>query len=334
MKNTNRYKVLAVAIASVIILAFIVVRSSFLDQSYRTFLTERSGRIVNAFNSFFTRNEFSQDTISSYLKETTSRYADLALIAVSGEDKRVILLSKNNNILSDPKTYDECADDIYGGRIPVETPPVITAKYYNNTKFYIIPVTGQKGVLTLVYPRRLPASFILRFLLEIIAVSCVASALCGILYLSLLSRRSKTPAKKSSSAEKKPAPAKKEKITTIDAFLFKSFNEIAAQTDADMVSLAALHEKTGKVEKYYILKNGAFVKTKSSKELAPDSRKEIITELSHGSYIMRDRSRRVLIPVVINDALRAMITVSRQKKITGNEVAAIKKQLSGIESFF
>ncbi|MGL4368805.1 MAG: hypothetical protein ACRCUT_03925, partial [Spirochaetota bacterium] len=168
-------------------------------------------------------------------------------------------------------------------------------------------------------------------------VSCIACALCGIIFLSLSNQRGSEKQQKKKKTEKKDTAEtarKKTPAANIEAFLFEAFTLIEKETEADAISMASLHSRTGKADKFYIMKNGTFIKTKTSREFAADSRGEILRELSRGSHILRDRSRRVLIPLVINETLCAAIIVARAKKITGKEIARIKELLSGIESYF
>ena len=78
---------------------------------------------------------------------------------------------------------------------------------------------------------------------------------------------------------------------------------------------------------------GKIVRAKIKGETV-DSRSQILNELSKGSHVLRDRSKRVLIPVLQNNILCAIISVSRTKKFTGKEISRIKTAMSGIADFF
>jgi hypothetical protein len=305
--------------------AFTVLRSSSLDRSYRNHLTERTKNISVSFDTFFSKNEFSRDTISSYLKEVTSRYTELALIAVAGDDGRVILLSKNNSILSEPEIYDLVADDIYSGKFPASGSISISEKYYKSSKFYIIPAVNSKGSLTLVYPRRIPIALIIRFILEIIAVSSITAAIIGMAYLIIMKRTS-SPEKKE---EKKTAKQEKK---TIGSFLGTAFTAVADEFGTTAASLSMLNPKNSKSEQVFFFDDDSDEQTRAKNEKA-DLRPEIITELKNGSHVLREKSCRVLIPVIVKGSLCAIFAVSRKKKFTGKDIARLKEILAGIDEF-
>lgn len=334
------HKCAGIAAFTAILAGFIVLRSSSLDQSYRDHLTSRTKKISSTLDAFFSKNEFSKDTIGSYLKETTMRHTDLALIAVSGDDGRVLLLSKNNAILAEPEIYDQVADEVYAGRFPASDRITITERYYQSRKFYILPARGAKGVLTLVFPRSLPVAFILRFILEIIAVGCIAAACIGMIYLTLQKRlgapsakQKKQPAAKEKEPKKpEPKPVKKAALK-LEPFLLDRFSSIAGHTGAESIMLSTFNAKTGRPDTQLVSDGERIIKTKIKGETA-DTRVQILAELRRGSHILRDRSRKVLIPVVADGELAAVVSVSRSKKFEGKEISKIKQSLSGIAEFF
>ena len=137
------------------------------------------------------------------------QYSDLALVVVFDSDNRPILLDPNLTILNKPELYDPISSDVMSGKFPATAQIAVTEKYYNSKKFYILSSFSGKGILTLAFPRSLPVAFILRFLLEIIAVSSIAAACIGIGYLMLMKRLRTIPAV-TEKKEKKPAKKKTE----------------------------------------------------------------------------------------------------------------------------
>ena len=321
-----------------ILAAFTALRSASLDHSYRDHLSARTKKISATFDAFFLKNEFSKDTITPYLKETLfTRYPDLAFATVFDPDGQIIVSLMNKD---DPEVYGQVYDDIYAGRFPVSDTGAIAEKYYKSRKYYILPARGAKGILTLVFPRSLPVAFILRFILEIIAVGCIAAACIGMIYLTLQKRLSAVNAKpkkqpKAKEKEpKKPEPKPVKKAAPkLEPFLLESFSAVAGLTGAESVLLSTISAKTGKPEYQLVSDGERIIKTKIKGETA-DTRTQILAELRRGSHILRDRSRKVLIPVIAHGVFSAIVSVSRGKKFTGRDIAQIKHALSGIDGCF
>ena len=320
-----------------ILAVFILIRSASLDRSYKEYVTGKAAQISSSFDSFFAKNEFSKDTIQSHMKETPSRYKDLALLAISGEDGRVILWDPIYPDTGNLDTYNAIVNDIDSGKFPASAKISVAEQYYKSRKFYIIPVHGEKSILTLVFPRSLPVSFILRFILEIIAVGCITAAFAGIVYLTLQKRLVPVSAKSrkqpKEKAPKQESRAAKKTAPRLEPFLLESFSAIAGATGAETLTLTALNAKTGKPESVLVSDGDRIIRTKVKGETA-DTRAQILEELRHGSHILRDRSRKVLIPVIAHGALSAVVSVSRGKKFTGKDIAQIKHAMSGIDGCF
>jgi hypothetical protein len=316
-----------------------------MDQSYKDHLQAKTKRISASFAAFFSKNEYSYETVRPYITETSSQYTDLALL-VAFDGVSPIANCPNTANFDDMEVYDQIKNDVWSGKFLSASQTSVAESYYNNKKFYIISASAGKGMLTFVYPRKLPISFILRFLLEILAVSCITAACIGMAYLHIQKRLTAAPKKpkksaKTKAAEKTAVKARTQEKTApktkalprLEPFLLDRFSAIAGSVGAESVTLSTIGIKTGKPD-FLMTSDGEKISKSKIKGESADTRAQILGELRHGSHILRDRSRKVLIPVVINERLAAVVAVARSRKFTGKEITQIQHALSGIADFF
>ena len=345
MSRPLLHKCAGIVLFLAVVAAFIMLRSASMDQSYKDHLQAKTKRISASFAAFFAKNEYSYETVRPYITETSSQYSDLALL-VAFDGASPIANCPNTANFDDMEVYDQIKNDVWSGKFLSTSQTSVVESYYNNKKFYILSASAGKGLLTFVYPRKLPVSFILRFLLEILAVGCIAAACIGMAYLNIQKRLAAAAVKPKShpktkaadksapktKAHEKAAP-KQKAASRLEPFLLERFSAIAGSVGAESLTLSTINAKSGKPD-WIMTSDGDRISRSKIKGESADTRVQILSELAHGSHILRDRSRKVLIPVVINERLAAVIAIMRTKKFTGKEISQIKHSLSGIADFF
>jgi len=316
--------------AIVAAIAYVSFRAYSIDERYTEYLENDIKEIKRNYNSYFTSRELAKDDISSFLTIITKKFNDISLIAVRGEDERPLLMIANNSIRGNTSLYNDISEDIYSNLLPASEGISHTVKYYQNTKYYLFSVKCDRGSLTAVYPRKLPFMLALRLILETLFIIVVVAIIFGAVYLKYSSSTAviaEDKKSKDSRAEKKTSP-----VTSIsaDENIMSDIEKCAIAVGAENVSVIIL-DSTGrrgmrnigwKDKRFYVgskLKNGSV-----------ETRIEIIEELATGSSIIRDKGKRILLPVLKKKNLSGILTVSCGRKLAGNDISTAEKYAKSI----
>jgi hypothetical protein len=336
----KKITIIGIIICVAILAAYVAFRASTLESTYISYLSRKVSGLQTSFNNYFMQRDLSTETLSNFLKKATVENSDLALIAIKGEDTRVLLLSSNNQLLADSSVYDEMVDEIYANKFTAKTGITHVIRYYNSQKYYLFVTNCNTGSITAVFPRRLPFPFLIRLLVEVIAVAAGTVIILTLLmiYLStwLTKRKNRIqtePIEKTESNEppqlKSEKPANKQRSSG-DAAIFEILSEIAEEIKSTNVSYSAIDMIAMKIRRQYRFTDGKFTSTKSPRASTIDTRKELIAEVAKGSPVIRDKGRQIIMPVIARKVLYGFVSVVRSKKFSGTEVTLIKRIASGL----
>ena len=332
----KKLTITGIIICIAVLSTYVSIRATTLESSYISYLSRKVTGLQGSFNNYFAQRDLSKETLSNYLKKATSDNDDLALIAIKGDDTRVLLLSSNNQLLANSSVYDEMVDEVYANKYTAKTGMNHFIRYYNSQKYYLFVTNCNSGSITAVFPRQLPFPFIVRLLVEVIAVAAGTVIILTLLmiYLSswLTKRRNRIPTEpvveiKTEVKEKQP---EKKQHASGDAAIFEILAAIAENTGSTNISYSAIDMIAMKIRRQYRFSEGKFTSTKSPRSTAIDARKELIAEVAKGSPIIRDKGRLIIMPVIARKVLYGSVAVMRSKKFTGTEVSLIKKISSGL----
>lgn len=286
--------------------------------------------LVKDYNAFFISREFSKDSIQSFLSETSKSHPNATLIAVRGDDGRVVLLRTDNAILSENGIYDEITRDIYGDKYPVKKNYYYTPRYYGNdsqtNRYYVFVSGGNFGSVIAIYPRKTPFTSAILFILGAAGLSIAAGSLA---YYAASQRKKESD---SSVEENKSDPQKEEKITSgqragKDTKILSVIGSFVQESGVLSAKYTALSLGRGS-ERHFSCKNGRYYKTKHAAVKGNGQYKNLLAELEKGSPVLKNKSHTGIIPLVMNDLLIGYFTFDMDRRILGKDITNAEKFVS------
>ena len=316
--------------AIVAVSVYVSFRAYSIDERYTEYLENDIKEIKRNYNSYFTSRELAKDDISSFLTIITKKFNDISLIAVRGEDERPLLMIANNSIRGNTSLYNDISEDIYSNLLPASEGISHAVKYYQNTKYFLFSVKCDRGSLTAVYPRKLPFMLALRLILETLFILIVVAIIFGAIYLKYSSNTiASGMEEKPENARSSQKPSPKTAVSA-DESIMSDIEKCAIAVGADNVSIIILDQTGRRGMRSIGWKDKRFYVGAKPKSGSVESRIEIIEELATGSSIIRDKGKRILLPVLKKKNLSGILTVSCGIKLTGTDISTAEKYAKSI----
>ena len=310
--------------------AYVSFRAYSIDERYTDYLENEIKEIKRNYNSYFTTRELAKDDISSFLTIITKRFNDISLIAVRGEDERPLLLIANNSLRGNTSLYNDISEDIYSNLLPASEGVSHTVKYYQNAKYYLFSVKCDRGSLTAVYPRKLPFMLALRLILETLFIIVIVAIIFGAVYLKYSPSAAVTAGNEKL---EKTRPAQKPSPVTVlsaDEYIMSDIEKCAIAVGAENISVMILDSTGRRGMRNIGWKDKRFYVGSKPRNGSIETRVEILEELATGSSIIREKGKRILLPVLRKKNLSGILTVSCGHKLTGNDISMAEKYAKSI----
>jgi hypothetical protein len=332
MSRQTAKTVTAVLFIFISLTAYIMYRTSTFEQSYTKFLSKKFQTIYTSYNAFTTTHEFTHENISSFLSATTEENGDLSLIAVKDNDLRPVKYSANDKILSDSELAKKISEEVFSSTLPVTNEVSFMPIYLKDTgkRFYIFTRAAKTGSVIVVYPRRLPALMIAKMLAEAFAVI----ALTLIFFAFILKCIHLIYIRREKSLKDK---AVKEKIEKSEAsreeHFYSDLHDIVLEFDAISVTLLVLPKKNNPARQFG-WNQGKYFSAKLPNTPSVETTDEMLREIAKGAHVIRDRGKRIIVPVISNKFLHAVLALNLPKKGTGSQISSIKKRAAMLVKHF
>jgi Na+-transporting methylmalonyl-CoA/oxaloacetate decarboxylase gamma subunit len=332
MSRQTAKTVAAVVFIVISLTAYIVYRTSTFEQSYTNFLSKKFQTIYAAYNSFTTTHEFTHENISSFLAKTTEENGDLSLIAVKDNDLRPVKYSANDKILSDSELSKKISEEVFSSSLPLSSDVSFMPIYLKDTgkRFYIFTRAAKTGSVIAVYPRRLPALMIAKMLAEAFAVVAMTLILFAFLlkFIQLLFMRREKAVKEKSSKDKI-----EKSNASRDEHFYSDLQKIVLEFDAVSVTLLVLPKKNNPARQFG-WNQGKFFSAKLPNTPSVETTEEMLREIAKGTHVIRDRGKRIIVPVLSEKFLHAVLALNLPQKCTGSQINAIKKRAATLAKHF
>jgi hypothetical protein len=312
----------------------VLFRSQTFEESYLSYLAKRHAKISASFSAFSSSNELTNENVVVFLGKLTEENDDLSMAGVKDQDGRIIKISANSALLSNGKAYEELSDLVCSGKLTPQSSTTSLSQYVEGKKYYLVTKAEKNGSVIAVYPRRLPPVMIAKMSAEGFAVLAGSMILYGLILAfiawsgkkALEAKASKEIREKERAKEKAKAenlPAKKG--SSPDDRLYAALHDTVLEVDAISVTLIIFAEGK-KTARQIGWNQGRFFSAKIPNVHSVETNEEILSEVGKGSYIIRERGKRIIVPVISDKSLLAVFAVTLPKKAGGAQISIIKKR--------
>jgi hypothetical protein len=332
MSRQTAKNITAVILILISLTAYIMHRTRTFEQAYTNFLSKKFQTIYASYNAFTTTHEFTHENISSFLSTTTKENGDLSLIAVKDNDLRPVKYSANEKILSVSDLANKISEEVFSSNLPLSKDVSFMPIYLKETgkRFYIFTRAAKTGSVIAVYPRRLPALMIAKMLAEAFAVIALTLILFAFLLkcIQIISVRREKYLKEKSSREKT-----EKSNASRDEHFYADLQKIVLEYDAISVTLLVLPQKKNPARQFG-WNQGKFFSAKLPNTPSVETTEEMLLEIAKGTHVIRDRGKRIIVPVISQKFLHAVLALNLPKKCTGSQISAIKKRAALLAKHF
>jgi len=200
-------------------------------------------------------------------------------------------------------------------------------RYLEQTKFYFYVKETPSGRLLIAFPYKLRGKLMVKLLLEIALIVILAVILTTALYLYLVRRERPAPMR-ADPPEVLDKPSQT-KMTAADQAPTQSpaaeaLATISTRHTGARISLYIVNPAMTGLEKHLEFTDGAHVPMDGSAD-SIDTTDEIGEELGHGSMLVLNRGKRLIIPIMHRGDLIGAVGASRSEAFSGPEISEFKK---------
>lgn len=305
---------------------YVFFRAQTFEESYLSYLSKRHAKLGSSFNSFSSSNELTNENITIFLNKLTEENDDLSMVGIKDQDGRIIRISANSSILANGKVYEELSDLVCSGKLTPQSATTSISYYTDGKKYYAVTKAEKNGSVIAVYPRMLPSTMIAKMSAEGFSV-LAGSMIFYAFFLALVSwlRKKKAVIQAEMERRSKERAETAKRIQVADDKLFSLLHDTVIDVDAISVTLIIFTE--GKKSARQIGWNqGRFFNAKIPNVHSVETNEEMLNEIGKGAYIIRDRGKRIIVPVISQKALIAVFAVTLPKKAGGSQISLIKKR--------
>lgn len=327
MQIRSAIRIAGIITAVIAAASYVSFRAYSIDERYTEYLEDEVKEIRRGYNAYFTSRELAKDDISSFLTIITKKFNDIALVAVRGEDERPLLMIANNTVRGNTALYNEMSEDIYSNAFPASGSIVHAVRYYQNAKYYYFTIKCDRGSISVVFPRKLPFTLALRLILETLFIIVVIAFLFGVIYLKYSANQTPSQDVQSRPGKKKTAETKE---ISADEYIMSEIEKCATSITAESIVITFINYSNKLAVRSISWKNNKLLIINKPKGTSIESKKEIIAELSTGSSIIRDKGKKILLPIISRKHFAGIMTVSMNQKLSGNEISTAEKYAKSI----
>jgi hypothetical protein len=305
---------------------YVIFRANTFEESYLSYLSKRHAKLGTAFNNFAATNELTNENITIFLNKLTEENDDLSMVGIKNQDGRIIRVSANSSILSNGKVYEELSDLVCSGKLSPQNVTTNLSQYTEGKKYYAVTKAEKNGSVIAIYPRMLPPVMIAKMSAEGFSVLAGSMILYGLLLALITWTRKKKAfigAELERRSKEKAEIQKKNQLA--ETRLHTSLHDTVIEVDAISVTLI-IFSTGSKTARQIGWNQGRFFNAKIPNIHSIETNEEMLREIGKGAYIIRDRGKRIIVPVVSGEALIAVFAVTLPKKAGGTQIAQIKKR--------
>lgn len=307
-------------------------------------LITASENIMLSLATYEKKEKLKEKNLSDFCSSIQKKYPEIALIAIA-DNKSRLMEGKNNELISDSKTYDSIIDSFINNEFKKEGGRDFLIRYYGQSRFYVFVKDVLDGKFLVIFPYRLSFKYMVQLILEILLIIICTIIISAIFYIhlrrsGLISDEPGRPAgmikenKKSvfltgkgKKADKTSGKISSLTLDSLNDYIFQLFNIISSKYSPDIISLYLFNNEEKILYKVYELKGQAFIKIESSETDSIDIRNEIGEELKRSSTLIVDKGRKITLPITHRDSLLGAIIIINNKSFTGPEINDIKSNL-------
>ncbi|HSV95501.1 MAG TPA: hypothetical protein VLM75_01060 [Spirochaetota bacterium] len=330
MSIKTKVAVAGIITTTVLLFAYVSLRSGTIEGEYVKTLVAQSDRIAIAFAGFEKEKARAARNLNRFLAETNREHANVALLAVADDSNRVLAGGKSDRYIGDRNLFDEITGAFTRGDFVHRKSAGYTVRYFEQTKFYIFVKETPSGRLLIAFPYKLRGKLMVKLLLEIALIVILAVVFTTALYLYLVRREGpafRPRAEAARHAADTPAGKRPETVESPGPGgpAAESLAAISSRYADAVVSLYIINESMSSLEKHLEFAGGSHSPIGAAVD-AIDATDEIGEELKLDSTLVLNRSRKLIIPLMHRGALVGAVSVSRDKGFSGAETADLKKR--------
>lgn len=328
MSIKTKVAVAGIITTTVLLFSYVSFRSGSIEGEYVKTLTAQTDHLAIAFSGFEKDRPAAGRNLNRFLAEMTRENPNMALLAVADGSNRVLAGSKNDRYIRDRASFDELTAAFSRGELAPKKNAGYAVRYLEQTKFYFYVKETPSGRLLIAFPYKLRGKLMVKLLLEIALIVILAVILTTALYLYLVRRERPAPVR-AASPEAMEKPAGPEETTAADRVpaqspVAEAVAAISTRHTGARISLYIVNPAMTGLEKHLEFTDGAHVPMDGSAD-SIDTTDEIGEELGHGSMLVLNRGKRLIIPIMHRGDLIGAVGASRSEAFSGPEISEFKK---------
>ncbi len=324
-------------ITTVLIFAYVSLRSGVIEKEYVKTLIPLSDRIAYHLKNFEKEKELRDKNLPGFLETITRKYQPIAVLAIADKTGTLVAAGKNGRYIENTAAFDAIINSFTRGDFKARGGEPFIIRYYNQTKYYVFEKEVSEGRMLILFPYKLQGKLLIKLLLELLLIAILSVIFTTAFYL-YLQRSGRVPEE----AHYKVVPLAPKKTETprdgdtiagrisrnaaesLHRQVFELFSYLAAAYSPGSISLYVIGRTSSAMEKLYEMKGKTFIKIDAAGYEAMDIDGEIGEELGKSSIMVLQAGRKLVIPVVYRNALMAAVQLDRAAGFRGPEINDIK----------
>lgn len=334
---------------------YFTVRFKYIERDIVRSLVVKTNRVVAEYRAMEKRlagkkRAPSSEDLSGFLGAVHKSNRDIALMAITNPDLSVRLSSKNDRYIRTTELFEAILKDFTGSAFAISRENPYVVRYYNEktargidqVKFYIFVTRVGEYRLMIAYPYLFRGAILVRTALELALIVAFILVVFAALYIGLAKRRPRGAGDERYTIDvglRDRAVSRGDGIVsrdtasiasdTLGGYVHELFKKVSRAYGADSISLYIFHP-SGRLVKTMELNGSTFLRIDSVSFDTIDAGDEAGRELQGGATMVLEDGRRVLIPLVYNNAFLGCVVMLKRDGLQGSEIRELKTAMAGI----
>lgn len=357
MKNRLSLLLAACAVTAITLFGYLHTRYPQLENNLKNSYKKSTDRITEQYENFANNKKSADIPLERALGVLLNKEPSLVLLA--GVDSYGNIVGKKSSVTA--QTENRIIEQILDNQ-PLASEKL---QYIGKEKYYILSKDTSKFHFVAVHRFELKQSVRIQLIMECIIVAVFSIALVLLVGSKLSPKKKQEENKKTpDTASQKdneseivsttaPEEISEEKceileefelkpdnsvieldtvrenmlhIRNFESYIFNIFHKIAMAHQLHSLALFLLDKESFHLKKIYELFGSTFIKTPAHNTLETEQNEEIIHALSQEAVIVKNSSKKIILPVFYKNELVAALYLKNNSAISGKSYNAIKEQ--------